>query len=219
MGIFKRVKTIALADMNDVLDKREDPIKMVKQYSRDLEVELEKAQAALANQLYLEQKLEAQIKQVKQTIEDRKRQEQLALEKNNDNMAKLAIQDRLDSEKQLALLEDQFLFIQNQTNQIKAQVITLKETYADLKNRQSLLISRANVASTTNTINSKVYSFQSKNIANEFARMEDKVLHLEAVAATHDYLSEKTALYEKSSSIEVEEEFLKAKEALNKKSE
>ena len=217
MSIFKRVKTISLANMNHSLDNHEDPIRMAKQYIRDLEFEIEKAQAALANQIYFEQKHEGLIHQVKITIEDRKRQQQLALEKNKDDIAKLAIQDRIDHEKQLALLEEQYTVIQNQTQQLKDQVAKLKDTHADLQNRKSLLVSRANVAGSTNTCNGTIFSSQSENIINGFTRMEDKVLRLEAQASAHDYMYEKAAAEKKLYSIDVEEEFLKAKEAYSKK--
>ncbi|OAS87627.1 MULTISPECIES: PspA/IM30 family protein [Metabacillus] len=217
MGIFKRVKTIAVADMNHKLDKFEDPISMVKQYIRELETELEKAQSALANQIYFEQKHEGLIEQVKTAIENRKRQQQLALEKYNDDMAKLAIHDRIEHEKKLQALEQQLASIKNQTKQLKAQVVKLKDTYAELQNRKALLISRANTAQTTYKIKSTLYSSQSENILNGFARMEDKVLHLEAQASAQDYLYEKDHLKEKTYSVEVEEEFIKAKEALNEK--
>ncbi|WP_338788503.1 PspA/IM30 family protein [Metabacillus sp. FJAT-53654] len=217
MGIFKRVKTIAVADMNHKLDKFEDPISMVKQYIRELETELEKAQSALANQIYFEQKHERLIEQVKTAIENRKRQQQLALEKNNDDMAKLAIHDRIEHEKKLQALEQQLASIKNQTKQLKAQVLKLKDTYAELQNRKALLISRANTAQTTYKIKSTLYSSQSENILNGFARMEDKVLRLEAQASAQDYLYEKDHLKEKTYSVEVEEEFIKAKEALNEK--
>lgn len=219
MGIFKRVKTISLANMNHSLDNHEDPIRMAKQYIRDLEVEIDKAKSALANQIYFEQRHEGLIVQVKQKIEDRKRQQQLALEKNNDEMAKLAIQDRIENEKKLIILEEQNTIIQNQTRQIKAQVANLKDTHSDLQNRKSLLISRANIARSTNTINSTVLSTQSEGILSGFARMEDKVSHLEAQAIAHDYMYGKTPTSEKTYSIDVEEEFLRVKEAYSKKEE
>ena len=37
MGIFRRIKNIALADVHSVLDKAEDPLSMIKQYLREME--------------------------------------------------------------------------------------------------------------------------------------------------------------------------------------
>lgn len=47
--------------------------------------------------------------------------------------------------------------------------------------------------------------------------MEDKVLRLEAQSSAHDYLFEKEVSSEKTYSVDVEEEFMKAKEAMSEK--
>ncbi|WP_169908058.1 PspA/IM30 family protein [Metabacillus halosaccharovorans] len=156
------------------------------------------------------------MRQVKMTIEDRKKQQQLALDKSKDEMAKLAIQERLEHEKQLTLLEEQYTVIQNQTKALKDQLAKLKDIHADLQNPKSLLVSRANVAGTTNTMNNTLFSTQSESIKNGFTRMEDKVLRLEAQATAHEYFNEKVYKNDKTYSIDVEEEFLKAKEVYGK---
>ncbi len=131
-------------------------------------------------------------------------------------MAKMAIQDRLEQEKKLQALEEQLEGIKDQTNQLKAQVVKLKETYADLQNRKTMLLSRATTAQTSYRVKNTLFSSQSESIVNGFARMEDKVLHLEAKASALDYLSKNKPHQDKTYSLEVEEEFLKAKEAMEK---
>ncbi|PKG21600.1 PspA/IM30 family protein, partial [Niallia nealsonii] len=54
MGIFKRIKTIAKADINSLLDSMEDPIGMLNEYSREMEQEIGKAQKALSQQIFVE---------------------------------------------------------------------------------------------------------------------------------------------------------------------
>ena len=54
MGIFKRVKHMATADMHNFLDKVENPVSMVKQYIRELEEQIGQAQQALAQQYFVE---------------------------------------------------------------------------------------------------------------------------------------------------------------------
>lgn len=56
MGIFKRVKTITMAEINGLLDGMEDPIAMLNEYSRELEQEILKGQKALSQQYLVEKK-------------------------------------------------------------------------------------------------------------------------------------------------------------------
>ncbi|NMD70491.1 PspA/IM30 family protein [Bacillus sp. DNRA2] len=89
MGIFKRIKGIALADINNAIDKMEDPVSMLKQYLRDLEGEIEKAEQALSSQLFIEKKYELLIAESESVIEKRTRQAQLAVTRNEEEIAKL----------------------------------------------------------------------------------------------------------------------------------
>ena len=52
MGIFKRLKTITMAELNGLLDGIEDPIAMLNEYSREMEQEIAKGQNALARQIF-----------------------------------------------------------------------------------------------------------------------------------------------------------------------
>jgi len=101
MGIFKRVKHVVLADLHDMIDKCEDPIRMTKQYIRELEEQLEQAQQALAQQFVLEQKYERLIADAEEMIAKRARQAKLAVEKNEEPIAKMALQEKVAYEKKI----------------------------------------------------------------------------------------------------------------------
>nr|WP_318506069.1 PspA/IM30 family protein [Bacillus sp. T3] len=80
MGIFKRIKTIAKADINGLLDGVEDPIAMLNEYSREMEQEMAKGQKALARQIFVENKQAALIQETKNLVDKRTRQAKLALD-------------------------------------------------------------------------------------------------------------------------------------------
>jgi phage shock protein A len=99
MGIFKRLKTIASADLNGVLDRMEDPIAMLNQYVREMEQDLAKGQDALSRQLFLKNKQQSLIWETETLIAKRAGQAKLAVERGEDSMAKLALQEKLTHEK------------------------------------------------------------------------------------------------------------------------
>ena len=182
MGIYKRIKDIATADINDALDKMEDPIIMLKQYLRELQNDMDKAHNALAKQLYIENKYENLIEETVQTIVKRNRQTELAVDKNEDEIAKLAIQDRIKQEDKLKTYQQQFETIQSQTKLLCEQLENLKENYDELQNRKLVLISRANVAKVSSEIGRMMVTNTPERAAKGFARMEDHILQLEAKA-------------------------------------
>jgi phage shock protein A len=219
MGILKRIKDIAFADAHDLLDKFEDPVTMFKHYVREVEAEIEKGQAVLANQLYIEKKFEWLIQETVDVIVKRNRQLELAVDRNEDDIAKLAIEDKLNLENKLKVYKEQYDTVKSQTNTLYEQLEKLKEKYDELQNKKLVLISRANAAKASNEIGKALISMNPENALKGFARIEDEILKLEAKANANQYLyskinsntEEKTGFSE-----EVEKELERLKKARSK---
>ncbi|AGK53199.1 PspA/IM30 family protein [Bacillus sp. 1NLA3E] len=180
MGIFRRIKTLTMAEINGLLDGIENPIAMLNEYSREMELEIEKGQKALARQIFVEKKHETLISETKALVEKRTRQAKLALEQGEEAMAKLAIQEKLTNEKQLGLYQEQYESIQKQTQILLEKLEQLKETFYQLQQKKILLASRANVAQSIKQIQKATVSFQTDSIARGIARAEDHILMMEA---------------------------------------
>jgi phage shock protein A len=180
MGIFKRVKNIAKADINGLLDKWEDPISMLNEYSREMEQEIAKAQKALSRQIFVENKQASLILETKNTVEKRARQAKLAIDQGEDTITKLAVQEKLIHEKQLSLYEQQYEAIQGQTGMLKEKLNELQETYNELQHKKILLASRANVAQSIKQIQNATVSFQTDTIVRGVTRAEDRILLMES---------------------------------------
>jgi phage shock protein A len=180
MGIFKRVKTITKAEINGLLDGMEDPIAMLNEYSRELEQEILKGQKALSQQYLVEKKQAVLLLETEQLIEKRTRQAKLAIEQEEDTIAKLAVQEKLLHEKQIDLYQQQFDAIKEQTQILVEKLNQLKETYNELQHKKILLASRANVAQSIKQIQKATVSFQTDNIARGVARAEERIMLMEA---------------------------------------
>lgn len=180
MGIFKRLKTITKAELNGLLDGLEEPIAMLNEYSREMEQELAKGQQALARQIFVEKKQAALILDTQALVDKRTRQAKLAIDKGDEAMAKLAVQEKLIHEKQLKLYQEQYETLKGQTQSLTEKLNQLKETYHELQHKKILLASRANVARSTKEIQKATVSFQTDTIARGVARAEERILLMEA---------------------------------------
>lgn len=196
MGIFKRLKTITKAEVNGLIDGMEDPIVMLNEYSREMEQEIIKAQKALSLQILVEKKQAALILETQGLIEKRTRQAKLAIERGEDSIAKLAVQEKLSHEKQLALYEQQFEAIKEQTKILIEKVNEFKETYNELLHKKILLASRANVAQSIQQIQKATVSFQTDTIARGVARAEERIMLMEAQAQAGTQFANPLAQYE-----------------------
>lgn len=180
MGIFKRLKTITKADLNGLLDKVEDPITMLNEYTREMEQEMAKAHKALSRQIFVENKQAALILETKSLIEKRTRQAKLAIEQEEETITKLAVQEKLIHENQLELYEQQYTAIKGQTETLKEKLIELKETYNQLQHKKILLASRVNVAQSLKQIQHATANFQTDTIVRGVNRAEERIMLLEA---------------------------------------
>ncbi|AWB43277.1 phage shock protein A [Paenibacillus sp. CAA11] len=182
MGIFKRMKNIAVADINNLLDKVEDPISMLKQYIRELEEQIGEAQKALSHQQFVERKYDALIGEAEALISKRTRQAELAVAKHEEHIAQLAVREKLIQESKLEAYRTQYSEVKRQTAVLLDEIRQLQEVYQELHVRKDYLISRINAAQAVQGIHSALKSFNPDQISQGFTRMEERVWKMEADA-------------------------------------
>jgi phage shock protein A len=208
MGIFKRLKTITMAEINGLLDGMEDPIAMLNEYSREMEQEIAKGQNAIARQIFVEKKQEGLVSQTKYLVEKRTRQAKLAIEQGEENIARLAVQEKLNHENHLQIYTQQLETIKGQTQILVEKIEHLKETYNQMQQKKILLASRANVAMTMKQIQKVTVSFNTSDIARGVARAEEKLLMMESEVQAGNQFSTPLALLDATFNNYVSEEKL-----------
>jgi phage shock protein A len=182
MGIFKRVKRVVVADVNNLIDKVENPVSLTKQYLREIEEQIEKGKASLSQQYVTEKKYELLISEAEQTIQNRTEQAKLAVSNGEDEVAKIALQEKIFSEKNLGSYKEQLAVVRAKTTELTEQLQALQQKYDELKVKKNELLSRLNVATTLKEINETTSSFNADQAISGFARMEEKIWELEAAA-------------------------------------
>ncbi|QWG43704.1 PspA/IM30 family protein [Bacillus mycoides] len=187
MGILKRIKNIVAADVHQTLDKIEKPVSMLKQYLRETEQQITKAEKALSHQYYLEKKYEALISETDALIAKRTRQAELAVSREEDQMAQLALQEKIVNEKKAELYRKQYEITKEQTATLYEQIDKLQKKYGELQYKELVLVSRLNAAQAIKESNRAIDSFHTESTAKGFARIESYVQKLEAETAASNY--------------------------------
>lgn len=187
MGILKRIKNIVVADVHETLDKLEKPTNMLKQYLRETEQQITKAEKALSHQYYLEKKYEALISETDALIVKRTRQAELAVSREEDQMAQLALQEKIVNEKKAELYRKQYEITKEQTATLYEQIDKLQKKYGELQYKELVLVSRLNAAQAIKESNRAIDSFHTESTAKGFARIESYVQKLEAETAASNY--------------------------------
>lgn len=179
MGIFTRVKEMATADMNHMLDRMEDPIRMAKQYIRQVEEQLDQTRQALLQQLTAEQRYDKMIARSEEMAVKRLRQAELAIEREEESIAEMAVQDKLYHQQMIEEYELQREVIRQNVKALREQIVQLTDMHQDLLNRLFFLESRIHAAQSMKTASSVVGSLDMDRLTRGFTRVEERVRNLE----------------------------------------
>ncbi|MDE5584244.1 MAG: PspA/IM30 family protein [Ruminococcus sp.] len=183
MGIFSRLSDVLKSNVNDLIDKAEDPEKMVKQIIRDMQIELNKATQnygkAKASERLAEKKYQDAVK-VSQGWEAKAK---TALAQGNVDLAKQALAKKVKADEDVSAYKEMYDSISTQTEAVGNQVEVLKSKLDEAKSRQAMLIARSQMADTQKNISKSTGGFDSSSALEKFNRMEEKVMHKEAEAA------------------------------------
>src|SRR5436853_349574 len=91
MGIFDRLSTLIRSNINDLINRAENPEKMLNQLIVDMRSQLAKAKQQVAAAIADEKRLSAQVDTEKKSAEDWERRAVLAVQEGRDDLAKQAL--------------------------------------------------------------------------------------------------------------------------------
>jgi len=225
MGIFKRLRDMTMASINDLLDKAEDPVKMLNQFLRDMEEDILEAESAVAKQIAIEKKFKQQYEEAEEMVTKRTEQAMKALEQGNEDLARRALQDKKEHQERFDELKRQYDMAKTNADQLRDQLSEMKEEFGKMKNKKDLLTARAEAAKAQKQINQAMSGFGKDNAAKGFDRMNEKVLQMEAEAqasgeirAKNRSLDDEFEQLDKSGGVDDELAAMKAKLAEKKQS-
>lgn len=182
MGIFKRLRDVTVASVHDVIDSLEDPVVMLAQYMRDMEVEIGKVEVAVARQVALEKKFRQQWEEAAALAAKRERQVKLALSEGEDELARRALIDKKHYEARAQEYEALYRTAAEAAVQMREKLAQLKDEFYQMRAKKFALMSRAQVARTQKQVNLTIAGLGGESASRGFARMEEKVLRMEAEA-------------------------------------
>ncbi|WP_088228250.1 PspA/IM30 family protein [Desulfosporosinus sp. FKB] len=222
MGLFKRVSDNIRANLNSLLDKAEDPEKMLDQYLRDMEEDIADAEAAVARQLAVAWKFRAQLSDSLAMAEKRDYQALEALKRNREDLARKALEDKKLHRSKAEDYHRQYEVCNEAAGKLRSQLQEMKTEYEKLRFKRDDLVARLQSAKAQKEINEVKSGFGSSSARWNFDRMVDKVLRMEAEAKASGELGRTDKSLDQeledlgSEENDIEKELAKLKEELAK---
>ncbi|MNO96459.1 hypothetical protein D3C76_881300 [compost metagenome] len=193
MSIFKRLRDLTMSNINALIDKAEDPIKLTDQYIRDMQEDLEDAEKAVAAQIAIEKKFKLLYEEQEALVKKRTEQAHTAAQAQNVDLARRALEEKKAAEAKMNEYKTNYDSNKASADQLRAKLEEMRKQLTEMKNKRETLVARYNAAKAQTEINKAMTGFSSDSAANGLKRMEDKMLQMEAQAEASNELNAKTA--------------------------
>lgn len=192
MSIFNRISDILKANINDLLDKAEDPEKMVKQIIADMEEQVRDATEALGQAMASEKQAYAQLEKAKANSREWEDKAKMALKAGNEELAKKALASKVEIDKNIQSFQASYDQIAAQTSELHSRVEVLRQKLEEARQRQNMLIARAKMADATQSVATAVTGTDPNSALSKLEKMERKVESKEARAEAFAAMSGET---------------------------
>ncbi|MBA3274594.1 MAG: PspA/IM30 family protein [Chloroflexia bacterium] len=193
MAILDRMSRLVRANINEMLDRAEDPEKMIDQIIRDMQTNMTDAKRQVASMIAQEKELEADLKESRDLSSEWGIKAKRAVDAGKDDLAREALRRKRDSDENLAVYEQQHE-VQTQTvTKLKQQLSALESKYQTTLSQRDALIARQKRAVATKKVVSQSSAAVSSlgsglDAGSELDRMEAKIRSTESEAAAYQEL-------------------------------
>lgn len=183
-GMFSRMADIVKSNINELLDRAEDPEKLIRQMIREMEEAVNKATASVGTAVANQKRLERQYHEKQAQSEDWQRKAERAVEAGEDDLARRALERRAVFEKAVEDLAPAMEESRQTATQLREQLRELKAKLEEARTRQGTLMARHHAAEARKKLAQSI-SGLGADAFSSFERFEQRVETSEAEAEAH----------------------------------
>lgn len=142
MGIFSRLSDIINANLNALLEKAEDPEKIIRLMIQEMEDTLVEIRSAAAKCIAEKKELRRRIARLERDETEWENKAELAISKNRDDLARAALAEKATTADQTETLRQELKLVESQLEKFNQDIAQLQSKLTDAKNRQRTLVMR-----------------------------------------------------------------------------
>lgn len=226
MGILNRFKDIMASNINALLDKAEDPEKMIDQTLRNLSSDLGKVKSETASIMAEEQRSKRELDECNEEIIKMQSYAVKALEVGNDNDARKFLEQKASLSSKLSGLQEAYDLSHANASHMNEMHDKLVSDINELESRKDMIKGKLAVAKTQERINKMTSSFANANDSvasfNKYEELANKALDKAKATAqlnksgSDNSIDDLTKKYSTESPSNIEDELAELKASLNK---
>ena len=190
MGILTRIFNLFRATTSDLLDKAEDPEKMIKQMISDLENQKKKAKEQMTEALALQKRVERDTGKEHREAEKWEKKAILAVQNDKDDLAKEALTRKNEHLRRALDFEKQLEMHRNNADSLKDSYQIMEDKIDEIKRKQGILSVKQKQAEAQEKIYKTIEDLgDTSGVMDTIERAEEKVENLQARAEAYQEIS------------------------------
>ncbi|QJT10048.1 phage shock protein PspA [Oceanidesulfovibrio marinus] len=219
MGIFTRFKDIVSANINAMLDRAEDPEKLIKLMVREMEDTLVELKSACAATMADRSRAAREMDDVQERVDTWAARAELAVQKGRDDLAREALMEKRRHQERADHLDEELTKLDALVEQSQDDIHALEDKLEHAREKKRLLVQRHIRANTQKRANEDIRRAESQDAMLRFEQFEQRIERMEAEAEIskprrHSSLEEEFAILESDG--DIEEELRNIKEGAKK---
>lgn len=219
MGIFSRLSDIVNSNLTNLLDRAEDPSKMIRLMIQEMEDTLVEVRADAAR--YIAEKKDAtrSLDRLAASQTEWADRAKLALERDREDLAKASLVEKSKAAEMAKVVEDDLAVLDDRLNDLDADIAKLQNKLREAKAKQQSLLTRTSTAQSRLSIRATLYDGRADTALARFDSLEKKVDDIEGRVEAYDLGGEKSLaqeIAELEADADIENELQSLRKAMSK---
>jgi phage shock protein A len=216
MGIFTRFSDIVNSNINAILDKAEDPEKIVRLMIQEMEDTLVEVRSAAARSIADKKDLNRRIETLERDLSDWEQKAELALRKGREDLAKAALVEKSRVAVAVDVLKHDYHVVDEGLAKLNEDIARLESKLEDAKTRQKALLARHKTANSRLAVRKKIYDYKIDDAMVRFEQYTRRIDDVEGRVEAYDLGLPKDLNHE-FASLEAEESVKEELDALKRR--
>jgi len=186
MGIFTRFSDIVNSNINAILDKAEDPEKIVRLMIQEMEDTLVEVRSAAARSIADKKDLNRRIEMLDRDLNDWDGKAELALRKGREDLAKAALVEKSRVAAAVDVLKQDYLAVDEGLAKLNEDIARLENKLEDAKTRQKALLARHKTANSRLAARKKIHDYKIDDAMVRFEQYTRRIDDVEGRVEAYD---------------------------------
>ncbi|MGD8324783.1 MAG: PspA/IM30 family protein, partial [Gammaproteobacteria bacterium] len=175
MGIFSRFSDIVNSNINAILEKAEEPEKIVRLMIQEMEDTLVEVRSAAARAIADRKETTRKLTRLESEAADWQQKAELALDKQRDDLARAALAEKAAAEKAADSLREQLTHVTEGLDKLNDDIASLEEKLTDAKARRQAIVARHNTASKRLAVRKRLHDYRIDDALVRFESFERRM--------------------------------------------